>query len=581
MQPLPLAGGDSPDSTLRFPTVTPLRTHVSTGVGRRIFLSLFFAAFFAVGLTATGLAARSFWGGAKTHAWTPVECTVVESRILPPERKNDAELSVRYRYRYDNREYVSSRVSQGLSSGGDSATTYRLSQQLSPGTRTTCYVNPVSPEEAVLFRASLWSGLIVLFPLIFVAAGLGGIFFVWRRQPASSPFSEKSISSGKKTAGWGPQGVSLFFGVFLLIGLAGGYGFFVKPLLRIAEARSWTSVPCTIVSSRIASHSDSDGTSYSVEVIYRYAIDGRDYTAARYKFMTGSSSGYRGKAEIVAQLPAGKQRVCYVNPQDPTDAVLERGFTHDLWFGLIPLVFAVVGAAGLWFGVLRRKNPASEFSGASLRGGLPGGAGAASPSGKLRPAETRFAKVAGLTLFALIWNGIVSVFLVIIVSEWRHGQHPWFLSLFITPFVAVGLFAIGAAVRQALAFSNPRPRLTVRPPAASVGQPIEVSWATEGKVEVLRTLCITLEGREEATYRRGTDTVTDKNVFATFELLKTTEPSAIRAGTARLTLPAHTMHSWQSEHNRIIWSLRVRGEIPRWPDVDDEFAFSVLPLPPA
>ena len=28
--------------------------------------------------------------------------------------------------------------------------------------------------------------------------------------------------------------------------------------------------------------------------------------------------------------------------------------------------------------------------------------------------------------------------------------------------------------------------------------------------------------------------------------------------------------------NKIVWALRVRGEIPRWPDVDDEFPFTVL-----
>jgi hypothetical protein len=36
------------------------------------------------------------------------------------------------------------------------------------------------------------------------------------------------------------------------------------------------------------------------------------------------------------------------------------------------------------------------------------------------------------------------------------------------------------------------------------------------------------------------------------------------------------MHSFAAKNNKIVWTLHVRGEIPRWPDVDDEFPFTVL-----
>ena len=43
-------------------------------------------------------------------------------------------------------------------------------------------------------------------------------------------------------------------------------------------------------------------------------------------------------------------------------------------------------------------------------------------------------------------------------------------------------------------------------------------------------------------------------------------------------IPADTMHSFAGEHNEIQWSVGVRGEIPIWPDVDEEFVIEVLPL---
>ena len=52
---------------------------------------------------------------------------------------------------------------------------------------------------------------------------------------------------------------------------------------------------------------------------------------------------------------------------------------------------------------------------------------------------------------------------------------------------------------------------------------------------------------------------------------------AIRGGQARVVLPAGLMHSWTAGHNKIIWSLHIRGDIPWWPDLKEEFPLTVLP----
>jgi hypothetical protein len=572
-----LSRGERRHFQLRLTTVTNPPAQTSPGIGRRIFLSLFFAFFLAMGLGFTAVVGRSFLANAKTYTWTTAECTILESNVVPAAGKDGVELQLRYRYRFAAQEYSSTRLSQGITSSRDTAEIYRLAERLRSGTTTSCYVNPASPEEAMLFREGLWSGLIVLFPLVFVAVGLGGIFFIWRGPKTSAAISAKPLSSGPAGNRGARLGLGIFFGLFFLIGVGGGYGLLWRPVSRIVAAQTWDVVPCTIISSRVVSHSG-DSTTYSVEVVYRYTINGRSFTSARYKFMSGSSSGYSGKAAIAAQFAPGKNTTGYVNPRDPTDAVLERRFTTDLLFGLIPLVFGIIGAAGLWFGVLRSRKTSNAFVGPGSFSTAPI-SNTPPASGELPVTQSRTVKLIGMFAFAVIWNGIVSIFVVTTVSEWRRGQHPWFLTLFITPFVGIGLFAFGGAIRQALALSNPRPRLTAHPPAAAPGGEVQITWTMEGKTELLRDLIITFEGREEATYRRGTDTATDKNVFARLELLNTTDPSAIRAGTVRVTLPSHTMHSWASPNNRVIWSLHVRGKIPRWPDIDDEFAFTVLPLP--
>jgi len=51
----------------------------------------------------------------------------------------------------------------------------------------------------------------------------------------------------------------------------------------------------------------------------------------------------------------------------------------------------------------------------------------------------------------------------------------------------------------------------------------------------------------------------------------------MRSGNGTVTIPADSMHSFTSTHNKIIWTIRAEGEIPRWPDLSEEFALTVLP----
>jgi hypothetical protein len=48
-------------------------------------------------------------------------------------------------------------------------------------------------------------------------------------------------------------------------------------------------------------------------------------------------------------------------------------------------------------------------------------------------------------------------------------------------------------------------------------------------------------------------------------------------GHARLRLPERLMHSFKADNNRVVWELRIKGSIARWPDLDEEFSFAILP----
>ena len=96
----------------------------------------------------------------------------------------------------------------------------------------------------------------------------------------------------------------------------------------------------------------------------------------------------------------------------------------------------------------------------------------------------------------------------------------------------------------------------------------------------MERLRIFLEGREEATYRRGTNTATDKNVFKTIEITNLTSKLEFYSGQARVSVPRDSMHSFKSDNNKIVWAIHLRGDIPRWPNVKEEFPINVLPMKP-
>jgi hypothetical protein len=180
-------------------------------------------------------------------------------------------------------------------------------------------------------------------------------------------------------------------------------------------------------------------------------------------------------------------------------------------------------------------------------------------------------------LIALFWNGIVSVFLVQIYRTGKQVSPDGCAILFLIPFVLVGLLLVYATVRQLLILFNPRVHLTLNPGTLAVGGIAYLDWRLSGRGGGVRRLRILLEGREEAWYRSGKNTHTDRNTFASVVVADTAQPSEIPAGNARVDVPEETVPSFKAYHNKIIWSLKVTCDIPGWPDSEDEYEVLVRP----
>jgi hypothetical protein len=378
--------------------------------------------------------------------------------------------------------------------------------------------------------------------------------------------------------------LTVFFSIFFIIGSVIFYVIFVRPVLSILAARQWPEVPCVIKSSEVEENRGEDGPTYRVKITFEYEYDGVQYTSERYSFSDMSSSGRAGKQKVVAQYPPGKQATCFVDPDEPNYAVIHRGWTNTLWFGLIPLVFVLIGAGGMLgslfykpkkVGVEEEWMPTDPSAADS--GGEP--AGTAMGPRELKAESSRLGRFLGVCFLCVFWNGIVSVFIGILIRSIREGDIEWFLAVFLIPFELIGLGLIGGVIYMLLGLFNPRPTVTLLAYPLLLGTSLEIRWQFTGRTSAIRKLRIALEGTEKATYRRGTSTTTDTRTFASLGLVETTDPHAMAAGSARIQIPARTMHSFKSRNNEISWVIRVAGEIARWPDVNESFPVVVQPPP--
>jgi hypothetical protein len=135
----------------------------------------------------------------------------------------------------------------------------------------------------------------------------------------------------------------LFASPFLLLGFL---FFFIMTLLPVYgwwEAESWPGVDCTIIHR-------------GVHMEYSYTWEGAEFTSTDYDFAsfwnnTGTSEWQMYKEGRVAR--------CFVNPEEPWEAVLSKSFSLQYLVGLaglLPFGFGLVWALGSGFAFMRSRN---------------------------------------------------------------------------------------------------------------------------------------------------------------------------------------------------------------------------------
>lgn len=327
--------------------------------GSRIFFGLVFLGIGA-GLLGFRCAPR-FWHHETRKSWVESACVITRAAVIAQEGDSDGfKAEVAYRYKVNGID----RAGCQLLPGEDIDKTNRSQAQViaflyPEGSDRRCLSNPARLDESVLENKPP-HGLLKesLISLIFVAAGISIL-------TGKGPFSKNRSSPGNQRSG---QLVGLVFGlVFLGVGGAILYAT-VFPAHR--GESSWVRTPATIEAVDWAGDTRSSGkhsvTFPAFDVSFRYVAGGREHRVKIEKLKAGES--FQGKSTL-SVLRAGAPVECFVNPADPSRAVLEpvEG-SSDIMGWVVGGLFAIPGAM-LIIGMLR--GGISGSGGVKRRGGEP------------------------------------------------------------------------------------------------------------------------------------------------------------------------------------------------------------------
>jgi hypothetical protein len=269
----------------------------------------------------------TIWAGwtavdwALTYRWPVVACEIQASAVVDGTSKDRRVVQVAYRYVWQGRAYTGRTIQKDGNGSYELDEAERLARAYPVGARRTCYVNPRRPTDAILKRDNVWLPIV----LALIAAPVAVLLVI-------RPDRSLELASGP---------------FLTVMGVAGFVLFFALPVWKSFQARRWKPTPCVVQSSVVRSEFRSASLIvyklYWPEIVYQYHKNGVRYRGDTDNLTDRGSLWYYGPRAVVRRTPAGMRTTCYVNPADPSEAVLSRRLSPALWLGVWPLIMAVLG----------------------------------------------------------------------------------------------------------------------------------------------------------------------------------------------------------------------------------------------
>lgn len=178
-----------------------------------------------------------------------------------------------------------------------------------------------------------------------------------------------------------------------------------------------------------------------------------------------------------------------------------------------------------------------------------------------------------LLFFSFFWNAMTFAGVAAGLASDKLG-----ILLFMVPFVLAGVVVTVLALHKLLGQRKVASvELSAEP--AFAGDEVELFVSQPGPAAINRFKA-TLRCMERATYKVGTATRTETHTVFEEPIFEEGPFTVARSlpweRRATMRLPSRP-HSFKSDNNEIVWTVRFEADIDRWPDYDESFEVRVLP----
>jgi hypothetical protein len=200
---------------------------------------------------------------------------------------------------------------------------------------------------------------------------------------------------------------------------------------------------------------------------------------------------------------------------------------------------------------------------------------------RLPAAQTPGWQLLATTIFAMLWNFVICLLTVKVISDHIAGRHEWLLTIFLLPFWGVCYWSVRSFLELLVLHSGMgQTTVEISDLPFVPGSRYQAVISQQGHVKI-QSLQLWLVCEEEATFTQGTDIRTEvREVYrqSCFERCDfRIEPTIPFTETCTVSVPASAMHSFQSAHNVVRWKLVVRGDAESWPRFERGFPIVVYP----
>lgn len=262
-------------------------------------------------------------------------------------------------------------------------------------------------------------------------------------------------------------GAFAFSGLFFAGGAAVLVMVVLKPVAGFLAARDWNRTVAQVTQSELVH----DGESSEPLIRYTYTAGGATHEGTRVSWSADKRNfGIREMKDTLARYPIGREITIWHDPGNPSESIINRSHIGlRLETLLFPIPFLLVGICGIsyalfggWVASRTRALLATIADQADAMGFHYIGRKMRNPPRQTDLSEKIIFTMAqsrteGLAILfaAIFWNGIVGVFLGVLVTMIASGEMmAIFLGLFLIPFVVIGGLLICVSVSQLTA---PRP----------------------------------------------------------------------------------------------------------------------------